>query len=174
MRRSVAMIAVCLVALAGCGGGEMSLTEYVDAVNELMVDANEDAAELLSSPEGALVFGYGFDLDDYSPQQLQPALEAVGEIEVEVQAAADAIDPPEVIADLHRTMFDSRFTVARTALAERVARHRVGKSCRRHPRWRHIARRSPVTRRCATSSRPSSTPLRSGERSPTLRGSPRR
>jgi hypothetical protein len=115
----VLAVAVGVVA-AGCGDDELSLTEYVDEVNELMVNANEDAAALLLRPEGPLIYGYGFDLDEYTPQQLQLALESVGEIEAEVSEAADAIEPPEVIADLHRTMFDSRFTIARSALARRA------------------------------------------------------
>ena len=62
------------------------------------------------------------ELADFSPQGLQTALDRLIEIEVEVQEALDAIEPPEQVADLHHLLFDfdDRFISIQAALAARA------------------------------------------------------
>jgi hypothetical protein len=105
--------------VAACGGGEMTLTEYVDALNGIVGSAIPQGEELFASPHGA-VLAEGAQLADFTPQDLQLALETVGEIEREIREATDAIDPPETVADFHNRYFDTRFTSAREALATRA------------------------------------------------------
>ncbi len=111
----------CLVLMvAGCGGGEMSLTEYVERLNVIMDRAIQQGLELVAGPPGAVIAAEGEQLADFTPQDLQLALERVGEIEVESREAAAAIEPPEELADLHNLFFDTRFASAREALAARA------------------------------------------------------
>jgi hypothetical protein len=109
-----------IVVTGGCGGGEMSLTEYVDRLNAIMDRANQQGEALVASPQGEVLFADGEQLTNFTPQDLQAALQRVGEIEVEVREATDAIEPPEEVADLHNLLFDTRFAVAREALATRA------------------------------------------------------
>ncbi len=114
-------LALCVtLLLSGCGGGEMSLTEYVERLNAIMDRANQQGEELVASPQGAVLFAEGEELSGFTPQDLQAVLERVGKIEVEVREAAAAIEPPEQVADLHNLLFDTRFAVAREALATRA------------------------------------------------------
>lgn len=106
--------------LSGCGGGEMSLTEYVEQLNVVMNRAIVQGEAIVASPQGAVLFAEGEQLDDFTPQDLQATLERVGEIEVEVREATAAITPPAEIAHLHDLLFDTRFAVAREALAARA------------------------------------------------------
>lgn len=113
IRRFIAL-AVSMV-LVGCGGGEMSLAEYVDRINAIFEHGIEQYAPLATSPEGlVLIVGQGshlgiadqgVELTDFTPRDLQVALERVAEIQDEALEAAADIDPPEQIADLHRLYF---------------------------------------------------------------------
>lgn len=111
-------VALSLALLVGaCGGGEMTLTEYVDRLNVILGRGQWE--ELFASPLGA-VLEEGAQLSDFTPQDLQIALERVEEIELGIREETDAIDPPEVATDFHNRYFDIRFTSEREALAARA------------------------------------------------------
>jgi len=106
--------------LLGCGGGEISLSEYVERLNAILVRAIQQYELLVASPHGAVLVAEGPQLDEFTPQDLQAALEGVGEIEAELREAMDDIEPPEQVVDLHNLLFDDRFTSAREALGGRA------------------------------------------------------
>lgn len=108
--------------VAACGGGEMSLTEYVERLNAIVDRASQQYYAVIASPQRAVLAAEGAQLNDFTPQDLQAALEQVSEIGVDVRAAVDAIDPPELVADLHNVWFDfdGGFTSAQEALAARA------------------------------------------------------
>lgn len=101
--------------LAGCGGGEMSLTEYVEEINAIFDRGVERYERIVATEEGSvLIVGQGSHLGfeeegakltDFTPQDLHVALEQVAEIQAEALEAAAAIDPPEQIAELHELYF---------------------------------------------------------------------
>lgn len=116
-------IGLCVaVLLAACGGGEMSLAEYVDRLNVIVDQARQDYGVLVAGPQGGVLLANGEQLANFSPQDLQAALERVREIEAAVDAGTSAIDPPEQVADLHHRFFDfdSGFIAAQEALAVRA------------------------------------------------------
>ena len=106
--------------LCGCGGDEMSLTEYVERTNAVIDRATRQYEVLVASDEGAVLVANGAELAEFEPHDLKVGLERVGEIETEVQAATDAIEAPAAVADLHEMLFDARFTTARENLAARA------------------------------------------------------
>jgi hypothetical protein len=115
-------LAVIVVA-GGCGGGEMSLTEYVERLNAIVDGASQQYEVLVASPQGAVLVAEGAQLTDFTPQDLQAAFVRLKEIEMEVQEATEAIEPPEQIADLHNFFFDfddDSFISAQDALAARA------------------------------------------------------
>jgi hypothetical protein len=101
--------------LAGCGGGDMSLTEYVEEINAIFDRGMERYERIVATEEGpVLIVGQGShlgfeqggtELTDFTPQDLHVALEKVAEIQAEALDAAAAIDPPEQIAELHELYF---------------------------------------------------------------------
>ncbi len=106
---------LCLaLLLCGCGGGELSLTEYTERVNAIEVHASEQGEELAANAEG---------IDDFTPQDLQAILEQARVIRVEVDEAVDDIDPPDQIADVHNLVFDwhADFVAIEEALAIRAS-----------------------------------------------------
>lgn len=109
------------LAASGCGGDELSLTEYVDQTQAMVARASEQADELYASPHGAVLAAEGAELESFAPQDLQPALEQIGVIEAEVLEAASQINPPEAVAEFHQLFFDNTYTRAREALAARAA-----------------------------------------------------
>lgn len=108
------------IVLSGCGGDEMSLTEYVERTNAVIDRAAHQYEVLVASDEGAVLVANGADLTEFEPHDLKVGLDRVGEIEMEVLAATDAIEAPDAIADLHEMLFDARFTTARENLAARA------------------------------------------------------
>ena len=111
---------VAVLLLAACGtGGELSLTEYVNRLNVIVEQARQDYQVLVSGPLGGVLVAEGEQLDDFTPQDLEAALERVREIESTVDEATSAIDPPEPVAVLHHLFFDfdSEFIAAQEALA---------------------------------------------------------
>jgi hypothetical protein len=112
--RSVPLALGVALLLCGCGGGEMSLTDYVERVNAIAGRASQLGAELVAE---------GTRVTDFNPQILQAGLErGLREIRVPLQEAADAIEPPEQVADLHYLMWDwhARFIPVEEALAARA------------------------------------------------------
>jgi hypothetical protein len=109
------VLAVCIgLLLSGCGEDDTSLTEYVEDVNAIAGRASEEGAALIA--EGAQV-------TDFTPQHLQAGLErGLHEIRVPLQTAADALEPPAQVADLHDLMWNwhARFIPIEAALAARA------------------------------------------------------
>jgi hypothetical protein len=107
-------VALVLMA-AACGGGDTSLTEYVERVDAIFERGLQQYEVLVTSPQGqVLIVGQGphlgfggqeAQLTDFTPQDLHVALEQVAEIQIEALEAAAAIEPPEQIADLHELYF---------------------------------------------------------------------
>lgn len=111
-------LTVCGVSLvlliAGCGSGEMSLTEYVAALNAVDAQASLKAEAIVASAEQII---------ESTPQPLQTGLELAGDIRIEVKEATDALRPPEQVADLHKLIFEwhDRFIPIEAALAVRAS-----------------------------------------------------
>ncbi|RZV43353.1 MAG: hypothetical protein EX267_08360 [Acidimicrobiia bacterium] len=114
-KRFVLSTTLAALMLAGCGGTEMSMEEYVESVDAIFERAIGQYEDIIESPGGlVLVVGQGdhlgFDdqglqLTDFTPQDLHVALSRVVEIQDEAVAAAAAIDPPEQIEDIHTLYF---------------------------------------------------------------------
>lgn len=104
-----------VVVVAACGGGELSLAEYVEEVDAIFERGAAKYEVLASSEEGLVLIAgqgthlglsdQGTQLTDFTPQQLAVALEEVAEIQAEALATAAEIQPPEQIADLHELYF---------------------------------------------------------------------
>jgi hypothetical protein len=121
----------CLVlVVAACGGGEMSLQEYVETVDAIFDRGLRRYEEVVAGPQGlVLVVGQGphlgigdqgAQLTDFTPQDLQVVLEQVAAIQAEALEAAAAIDPPEQIADLH-VLYFRELPIAELAVRAGVA-----------------------------------------------------
>ena len=119
MKRFVPIALFATLLVGACGGGEMTLTEYIDRLNAVIGEAVPQGEALFASPHGA-VMAEGAELSDFTPQDLQIALERVGEIEVQLREAVVDIDPPAAVADFHNLYFDTRYSSARAALAVRA------------------------------------------------------
>ena len=114
-KRFVLLVALAAFVLSACGGGEMSMAEYVESVDAIFQRAIGRYEEVISGPGGlVLVVGQGehlgFDdqdlqLTDFTPQDLHVALEQVAAIQDEAVEAAAAIDPPKQIEDIHALYF---------------------------------------------------------------------
>lgn len=100
----------------------MTLTEYVGRINGIVEHARQQYEVLVAGEQGAVLVAEGAQLTDFTPHDLQVALERVREIEAEVEEAVGAIDPPEQVADFHRLLFDfdGTFVSAQDALAARA------------------------------------------------------
>ena len=85
----VAVIGVGLT-LAACGGGGLSLTEYVDRLNAAGDRLNPQAEALISALE-----------QDTTPMEVNATMERMAALRIESVEAAEALDPPEQIAHLH-------------------------------------------------------------------------
>jgi hypothetical protein len=110
----IASSALCLVLLlCGCGGSEMSLTEYTERINAAEVRASEQGQELADKTD---------EIVDFTPQDLQAVLEEARVIRIEVDEAVDQIEPPEQISDIHNLIFDwhEEFITIEEALAVRA------------------------------------------------------
>jgi hypothetical protein len=110
-----------IVVVGGCGGGEMSMAEYVEHFNDITATASARYGEFAASPQGLVLVAEGEELSDFTPLDLQAGLERIERIEAEALEAAAAIDPPERVAEFHSFYFAlSPFTAARVALAARA------------------------------------------------------
>jgi len=110
----IASSALCLVLLlCGCGGSEMSLTEYTESIN---------AAEIRASQQGEALAAEAEEVVDFTPQDLQAVLEQARVIRIEVDEAVDQVEPPEQISDIHNLIFDwhEEFITIEEALAVRA------------------------------------------------------
>lgn len=122
VKRSILFGFVAALLLSACGGGDMSLTEYVDRLNVIVEQARQRYEALATSPSGGVLIAESDQLARFTPQDLQMALEQVREIEAEVEEATAAIDPPVPVAELHNLFFDfdNEFIRAQEALAVRA------------------------------------------------------
>ncbi|NNC93139.1 MAG: hypothetical protein HKN80_11690 [Acidimicrobiia bacterium] len=122
VKRSVRFAFVAALMLSACGGGEMSLTEYVDRLNVIVEQARQQYEALVTSSQGGVLIAEADQIAGFTPQDLQTALERVREIEAEVEEATAAIDPPEPVAELHNLFFDfdNEFISAQEALGVRA------------------------------------------------------
>jgi hypothetical protein len=110
-----AAVTLCLtLAVTACGSDEISLTEYVDLVNDAAAQAGDTAEQL--TEQGVLT-------EDLTPQDLEAGIErGIEEIRIPLQESADAVDPPEQVAELHTLMWSWHADLIRveTTLAQRV------------------------------------------------------
>jgi len=114
-KRNIAAALCVAVAVIACGGGDISLTEYVELVNVATARAGQRAGEL-TAQSGGLAEGA-------TPQQLEVGLEQIlSEIRIPLQEAVDAIDPPEQVAELHALLWTwhAELIEVETSLAERI------------------------------------------------------
>jgi hypothetical protein len=102
-----------VLALSGCGTGEMSLTEYVERINAIENQASRRGAELVADAA---------QVSDLTPQDVQAGLEQARAIRLAIKEATDDIEPPEQIAELHHLIFDwhTEFITVEEALANRA------------------------------------------------------
>ena len=119
--RFVPLGAGVALVVSACGfRGEVSLAEYAEELTTLMEEAIEQGEELTENGTGAVLVAEEAQLNEFTPKDLQVALERVTEMDQQIRADADAIEPPEALADLHRLMFDTRFAIALEPLAARA------------------------------------------------------
>ncbi len=113
-KRSVSLALCLTLLLSGCGGGEMSLAEYVERINVIENRASQQGEVLVANAEQ---IG-----DDLTPKDLQAGLERGRAIRIEVKEATDGIEPPEQVADLHYLIFDwhTKFISIEETLATRA------------------------------------------------------
>jgi len=106
------VLVICLALfLTGCGGGEMSLTEYVDVINAAAAKASDRATQLTA--QGVLA-------EDLTPPEVQAGLHrALEEIRIPLQGTVDDVEPPEEVAHLHSLLWSwhAEFIRTETALA---------------------------------------------------------
>jgi hypothetical protein len=108
-------VTLCLaLAIGACGGSEITLTEYVELVNEAAALAGERATQLRE--EGALGGGT-------TPQEVEAGIrKGLEVVRIPLQDAVDAIEPPEQVAELHALLWNwhADFIQMETTFAERV------------------------------------------------------
>jgi hypothetical protein len=117
------LAAACLaVVVTSCGGETASLTDYTERVEVVVDRAADQYWKLVASPEGAVLVAGPDEITNFTPQDLQHALERVRQIEAEVEDSIAAIDPPDAIAEIHHLFFDfdEGFISAQEALATRA------------------------------------------------------
>lgn len=108
-------VVILLAGLLTACGGEMTMTEYVEAMDAIFDRGLERYETVIASPEGMVLIvgqgdhlgfgGGGLQLTDFTPHDLHVALEAVAEIQDEALRSAAAIDPPEQLEELHALYF---------------------------------------------------------------------
>ena len=119
--------------LSGCGGGGLSLTEYVDRLNAVNDRLNSQAEVLISDLERST-----------TPREVSATMERMAALRIESVQAAEAIDPPEQIADLHRLFLSwekrllpivEAFALGRTPLLGGMSSSRALSWRRTEMRW---------------------------------------
>ena len=92
------LLALCVAVLFGCGGNEMSMAEYIERTNVIAERAGR---------QGEVLIAEGEAIEDFTPQHVESWVErGLAEIRIPLQEAADAIEPPERVADLHHLLWD--------------------------------------------------------------------
>jgi len=114
VRRWIPVVLLLVLVMTGCSSNELSLTEYVDQVNEAAEQASQRGEALLADAAA---------VTDLSPQLISDGLRrGLAEVRVPLQEAADEIEPPTQVADLHHLMWDwhAEFMEVEEALADRA------------------------------------------------------
>lgn len=93
------------LAIAGCGSDEASLPDYVDEVNAVLEQGQAQYTALIQSGAGEVLIAPSSELNNFTPHDLHLAMEQVAEIQRSALDEADAIDPPQQVAELHRLFF---------------------------------------------------------------------
>ena len=120
--RLKSVVVALMVTVASCGGGELSVTEYVEEVNTIVERASQRYEAIASDGRGAVLVARGVRLADFTPQDLSEAFHQVRELEAELEKAIGEIEPPAQIAEMHELMFDfdDGFFAAQEAMTERA------------------------------------------------------
>jgi hypothetical protein len=110
MRRAIAGIGVGLL-LFGCGGGGLSLTEYVDRLNVIDDRTVQQAEVLISELERST-----------TPKDVNATMEQMVALRIDSIAATEVLDAPEQIVDLHQLFlgWEKRLLPIEEALAVRA------------------------------------------------------
>jgi len=113
VRRAWVGICVTVIVVAsGCGGGDMSLSEYVDEMNTIGARVAEQSEVVFAEAEQIA-----------TPSDVNAMMERVQPLRVEVLEGFEGLDPPDEVADLHRLISDwmAKIIVAEEALAARAS-----------------------------------------------------
>ena len=113
MRRAWVGICVTVIIVAsGCGGGEMSLSEYVDEMNTVGARIAQQSEVVFAEAEQIA-----------TPSDVNAMMERVRPLRIEVLEGFEGLDPPEEVADLHRLISDwmAKIILAEGALAARAS-----------------------------------------------------
>jgi hypothetical protein len=110
-RAWVGISVIAIVAVSGCGGGDMSLSEYVDEMNTIGARIAQQSEVVLAEAEQIA-----------TPSDVSAMMERVQPLRIEVLEAFEGVDPPEQVADLHRLLSDwmAKIMLAEEALATRA------------------------------------------------------
>jgi hypothetical protein len=112
VRRAWVGICVTVIVVAsGCGGGDMSMSEYVDEMNTIGARIAQQS-EVVVAEAGQIAM----------PSDVNAMMERVQPLRMEVLEAFEGLDPPEEVADLHRLLSDwmAKIMLAEEALATRA------------------------------------------------------
>jgi hypothetical protein len=106
VRRLLLLVVGLAISIAACGGGPMSETEYVEALNDLVMGAGPEL-------EASLVAYQQIDeptLDDFVTH-----IEQQLAVEYQVRDKFEALDPPESIEAVNQIMVDVLFQILAAA-----------------------------------------------------------
>jgi len=94
-RASVGICVTVIVVASGCGGGDMSLSEYVDEMNTIGARIAQQSEVVFAEAEQIA-----------TPSDVNAMMERVQPLRIEVLEGFEGLDPPEQVADLHRLISD--------------------------------------------------------------------
>jgi hypothetical protein len=108
----VGICVVVIVVASGCGGGDMSLSEYVDEMNTIGARIAEQSEVVFAESEQIA-----------TPGDVNAMMERVQPLRIEVLEGFEGLDPPEQVGDLHRLISDwmAKIILAEEALAARAS-----------------------------------------------------
>ena len=111
-RASVGICVTVIVVASGCGGGDMSLSEYVDEMNTIGARIAQQSEVVFAEAEQIA-----------TPNDVNAMMERVQPLRIEVLEGFEGLDPPEQVADLHRLISDwmAKIILAEEALAARAS-----------------------------------------------------
>ena len=113
MRRDwVGICLVVIVVASGCGGGDMSLSEYVDEMNTIGARIAQQSEVVFAEAEQIA-----------TPGDVNAMMERVEPLRIEVLEGFERLDPPEQVADLHRLISEwmAKIVLVEEALAARAS-----------------------------------------------------